>query len=145
MKPETPITISWGASTPRSGTLKAYEVRYTGDGGAHYTVYSSSIPIDSRKLTFTPIVRKDQTLQVQVCAINSYNKKSSYATFTPISIYADGMSIGKIDNGMKHVRGYIKVNGQIKKVESIKVKVNGRIYSIDQYLSPLNTTQDIYL
>lgn len=48
------------------------------------------------------------------------------------------MSIAKIGGNIKHVRGYVKVNGAMKKIASIKVKVNGNIYSIDQYPPPLN-------
>lgn len=138
MKPQTAITVQWSASTPRSGTISAYELRYTTDNGASYTTVSTSISASTRSYKFTPTVREGQTLKVQICAKNSYNKKSGYGTFNSITIYADGMSIAKIGGNIKHVRGYVKVNGAMKKIASIKVKVNGNIYSIDQYPPPLN-------
>lgn len=139
MKPETPITVKWSASTPKSGTISAYEIRYTTNNGESYVTVSTSISPSTFSLTFTPVinVREGQTLKVQICARNSYNKKSGYGTFSPILIYADGMSVAKVNGAIKHVRGYVKVNGVMKKITSIKVKVNGNIYNIDQYLPPL--------
>ena len=138
MKPQTAVTVQWSASTPRSGTISAYELRYTTDNGASYTTVSTSISVSTRSYKFTPTVREGQTLKVQIRAKNSYNKKSGYGTFNSITIYADGMSIAKVGGNIKHVRGYVKVNGAMKKIVSIKVKVNGNIYSIDQYPPPLN-------
>lgn len=138
MKPQTAVTVQWSASTPRSGTISAYELRYTTDNGASYTTVSTSISASTRSYKFTPTVREGQTLKVQIRAKNSYNKKSGYGTFSSITIYADGMSVAKVNGNMKHVRGYVKVGGVMKKITSIKVKVNGKIYSIDQYLPPLN-------
>lgn len=138
MKPQTPVTVRWSASTPKSGVISAYELRYTTNNGASYTTISTSIGASTTSYTFTPVVREGQVLKVQICARNSYNKKSGYGTFSSITIYADGMSVAKVNGGMKHVRGYVKVGGVMKKITSIKVKVNGKIYSIDQYLPPLN-------
>lgn len=138
MKPETAITVKWSASTPKSGTISAYEIRYTTNNGASYTTVSTSISSSARSYTFTPTVREGQTLKIQICAKNSYNKKSGYGTFSSITIYADGMSIAKVNGNIEHVRGYVKINGVMKKINSIKVKVNGKIYSIDQYPPPLN-------
>lgn len=138
MKPQTPVTVRWSASTPKSGVISAYELRYTTNNGASYTTISTSIGASTTSYTFTPVVREGQVLKVQICAKNSYNKKSGYGTFSSITIYADGMSVAKVNGDMKHVRGYVKVGGVMKKITSIKVKVNGKIYSIDQYLPPLN-------
>lgn len=138
MKPETNVTLSWSSSTPKSGTLSAYEVRYTTDGGLTYTTVSTSIDVSTFTYSFTPLVREDEILQVQICAMNSYGKKSEYGNFTPIVIYADGKSVGKIDDNIRHIRGYVKVDGSMQKVKNIIVKANGIIYSIDQYLPPLN-------
>lgn len=138
MKPQTPVTVRWSASTPKSGVISAYELRYTTNNGASYTTISTSIGASTTSYTFTPVVREGQVLKVQICARNSYNKKSGYGTFSSITIYADGMSVAKVNGDMKHVRGYVKVGGVMKKITSIKVKVNGKIYSIDQYLPPLN-------
>ena len=49
------------------------------------------------------------------------------------------MSVGKINSSMKHLRAYVKVNGSIKKINYIKVKVGGVIYNIDQYTPPTTT------
>ena len=138
MKPTSPVTVKWSASTPRSGTISAYEIRYTTNNGASYTTVSTSINPTTRSYTFTPQVREEQILKVQICARNSYNKKSGYGSFNPITKYDDGKSIAKVSGQIKHVRGYAKVNGAIKKIISIKVKVNGKMYSIDQYPPPTN-------
>ena len=138
MKPQTAVTVKWNASTPNSGTISAYELRYTTDNGASYTSVSTSISSSTRSYTFTPIIREGQTLEVQIRAKNSYNKYSDYATFSPIVTYADGMSVAQLEGNIKHVRAYVKIDGEIKKIESIKVKSNGNVYNIDQYLPPLN-------
>ena len=138
MKPETAITVKWAASTPKSGTLSAYELRYTTDNGATYTTVTTSIGTSTTSYSFTPVVREGQTLKVQICARNSYGKKSSYGNFNAITIYADGKSVAKISGSMKHVRGYAKVSGTMKKKKKIVVKIDGKIYSIDQYLPPLS-------
>lgn len=137
MKPETQITASWGASTPQSGSISKYELRYSVDGGSTFTVVSNSISASTRSYSFTPSVREGQTLLVQVRAVNSYSKASSWGNFTTISIYADGMSVGKIGGNMVHLRAYVKVNGSMKKIKFIKVKRNGLFYSIDQYNPPV--------
>ena len=138
MKPQTAVTVKWNASTPNSGTISAYELRYTTDNGASYTSVSTSISASTRSYTFTPIIREGQTLEVQIRTRNSYDKYSSYATFSPIVAYADGMSVAQLDGNIKHVRAYVKIDGTMKKIKTIKVKSNGNVYSIDQYLPPLN-------
>lgn len=138
MKPETQITIKWSASKANSGVISAYEVRYTTDGGKTYKSVSTDIGASTYTYSFTPDVREGQTLQVQVCARNSYGKKSSYATFDGVTIYADGLSVGKINDVLKHLRVYVKVDGNVKKIKNIYVKMNGKIYSIDQLPPPLN-------
>lgn len=138
MKPETSITIKWSASKANSGTIAAYEVRYTTDDGITYKSVSTDIGASTYTYTFTPNVREGQILKVQVCAKNSYGKKSDYATFNAVTIYADGMSVGMINNNIKHLRAYVKVGGNMKKIKNIYVKINGRTYSIDQLPPPLN-------
>lgn len=136
MKPDTKVTVSWGESKPQSGTLSAYEIRYTTNGGSTYTVVSTNIGSTVRSYSFTPSVIDGQTLQVQICARNSYGKRSAYSDFTAITIYTDGLSVGKIGGSLKHLRAYVKVNGSIRKIKNIKVKMGGIIYSIDQYTPP---------
>ena len=136
MKPDTKVTVSWSESTPQSGTLSAYEIRYTTNGGSTYTVVSTNIDSTVRSYSFTPSVIDGQTLQVQICARNSYGKRSEYGNFAEIVVYTDGLSIGKIGGSLKHLRGYVKVNGSIKKIKNIKVKMGGIIYNIDQYTPP---------
>lgn len=138
MKPQTSITVKWNASKANSGTISGYELRYTTDNGATYKTVSTSIGSSTLTYTFTPDVREGQTLKVQVCAKNSYNKKSSYSSFSDISIYADGLSVGKVSGNMKHLRVYVKTGGNIKKIKNIYIKVNGKMYTIDQLPPPLN-------
>lgn len=133
MKPQTSVTIKWGASTTKSGVLSAYELRYTTDDGVTYKTVSTSIDINTFEYTFTPEVKENQTLKIQICARNSYNKKSSYATFPDIQIYADGKSVEVIGSEFKDVRAFVKIDGEMKKIDNIKVKVNGNFYNIDQY------------
>lgn len=136
MKPDTKVTVSWSESKPQSGTLSAYEIRYTTDGGSTYKTVSTNIGTTVRSYSFTPSVIDGQTLQVQICARNNYGKKSTYGNFTAITIYTDGLSVGKIGGSLKHLRAYVKVNGSMKKIKNIKVKKGGIIYSIDQYTPP---------
>lgn len=137
MKPETPVTISWGASTTKSGTLSAYELRYTTNNGSSYTTVSTSLSTTNRTYTFTPNVRTDDILQIEICARNSYNKKSGYGKYAQITIYADGASIAQVSSTrLDDVRAYVKTGGAIHKIKYIKVKQNGVIYNIDQYAAP---------
>ena len=133
MKPNTAVTVSWAAPSAGSGSISNYTVRYTTNGGSTYTVATTTT---SRSYTFTPNVIDGQTLTVQVCATNSYGKTSSYGNFTSITIYTTGLSVGKLSGSMKHLRGYVKVGGSMKRITSIKVKRGGTIYSIDQYTPP---------
>ncbi len=138
MKPQTQITVKWSAAKANSGTISGYELRYTTDNGATYKTVSTSIGASTYAYTFTPDVREGQTLKVQVCAKNSYNKKSGYATFGAVSIYADGLSVGKVSGNIKHLRAYVKASNNMKKIKNIYIKVDGRMYSIDQLPPPLN-------
>lgn len=138
IKPETEITVNWGASIPNSGVISSYEIRYTVNDGSSYTIVSEYIESNVRTYTFLPIVREGQILKIQIRAKNSYEKYSNYSNFNSVSVYADGMSVGKVTEDIKNIRGYIKINGEIKKVKNIKVKINGNIYNIDQFLPPLN-------
>lgn len=136
MKPNTNVTCTWSASTTASGSLSAYELRYTADNGATYTTVSSNIGSNTRSYTFAPQAIDGQQVIVQVRARNSYNKYSSWVNFPAITIYTDGMSVGKINNSLKHLRAYAKINGSMVKINYIKVKVGGVIYNIDQYTPP---------
>lgn len=135
MKPNTAVTVSWGASSAGSGSISGYTIRYTTNGGSTYTVVTTT-NASTRSYTFTPSVIDGQTLIVQVRANNSYGKSSSYGSFTSIAIYTTGLSVGKISGSIKHLRGYVKVSNAMKKITSIKVKRGGTIYSIDQYTPP---------
>ena len=46
------------------------------------------------------------------------------------------MSVGKINNVLKHLRAYVKVDGSMQKIKYIKVKQGGVIYNIDQQYTP---------
>ena len=138
MKPNTGITCTWGASTAGSGSLSGYEIRYTADNGSSYTTVSTNIGVNTRTYSFTPQARDGQQVIVQVRAKNSYGKYSSWGNFPAITIYTDGMSVGKVNSTIKHLRAYVKVAGQMKKINYIKVKVGGVMRNIDQYPPPLN-------
>ena len=139
MKPNTSVTCTWSTSTTASGSLSAYELRYTVNGGASYTTLSTNIGSGTRTYSFTPQAIDGQQVIVQIRAKNSYNKYSSWVNFPTITIYTDGMCVGKINSNMKHLRAYAKVNGSMKKINYIKVKVGGVIYNIDQYTPPTTT------
>jgi phage terminase large subunit-like protein len=136
MKPNTSVTCTWSASTTASGSLSAYELRYTVNNGSSYTTISSNIGTSTRTYSFTPQAIDEQQVIVQVRARNSYNKYSSWVSFPTITIYTDGMSVGKVNNSMKHLRAYVKVGGSMHKVNYIKVKIGGVVYNIDQYTPP---------
>lgn len=139
MKPNTKITCTWSASTTASGSLSAYEMRYTVNNGSSYTTVSTGIGATVKTYSFTPQAIDGQQVIVQIRAKNSYNKYSSWVNFPAITIYTDGMSVGKINSTMKHLRAYAKVNGSMVKINYIKVKVGGVIYNIDQYTPPTST------
>lgn len=139
MKPNTGITCTWSKSTTASGSLSAYEMRYTVDNGLSYTTVSTRIGTNYSRYSFTPQAIDGQQVIVQIRAKNSYNKYSSWVNFPTITIYTDGMSVGKINSNMKHLRAYVKVNDSMKKINYIKVKVGGVIYNIDQYTPPTTT------
>lgn len=139
MKPNTKITCTWSASTTASGSLSAYEMRYTVNNGSSYTTVSTGIRATVKTYSFTPQAIDGQQVIVQIRAKNSYNKYSSWVNFPAITIYTDGMSVGKVNSTMKHLRAYAKVNGSMVKINYIKVKVGGVIYNIDQYTPPTST------
>lgn len=139
MKPNTKITCTWSASTTASGSLLAYEMRYTVNNGSSYTTVSTGIGATVKTYSFTPQAIDGQQVIVQIRAKNSYNKYSSWVNFPAITIYTDGMSVGKVNSTMKHLRAYAKVNGSMVKINYIKVKVGGVIYNIDQYTPPTST------
>lgn len=139
MKPNTKITCTWSASTTASGSLSAYEMRYTVNNGSSYTTVSTRIGATVKTYSFTPQAIDGQQVIVQIRAKNSYNKYSSWVNFSAITIYTDGMSVGKVNSTMKHLRAYAKVNGSMVKINYIKVKVGGVIYNIDQYTPPTST------
>lgn len=139
MKPNTKITCTWSASTTASGSLSAYEMRYTVNNGSSYTTVSTGIGATVKTYSFTPQAIDGQQVIVQIRAKNSYNKYSSWVNFPAITIYTDGMSVGKVNSTMKHLRAYAKVNGSMVKINYIKVKVGGVIYNIDQYTPPAST------
>lgn len=139
MKPNTKITCTWSASTTASGSLSAYEMRYTVNNGSSYTTVSTGIGATIKTYSFTPQAIDGQQVIVQIRAKNSYNKYSSWVNFPAITIYTDGMSVGKVNSTMKHLRAYAKVNGSMVKINYIKVKVGGVIYNIDQYTPPTST------
>lgn len=139
MKPNTKITCTWSASTTASGSLSAYEMRYTVNNGSSYTTVSTGIGATAKTYSFTPQAIDGQQVIVQIRAKNSYNKYSSWVNFPAITIYTDGMSVGKVNSTMKHLRAYAKVNGSMVKINYIKVKVGGVIYNIDQYTPPTTT------
>ncbi len=139
MKPNTKITCTWSASTTASGSLSAYEMRYTVNNGSSYTTVSTGIGATVKTYSFTPQAIDGQQVIVQIRAKNSYNKYSSWVNFPAITIYTDGMSVGKVNSTMKHLRAYAKVNGSMVKINYIKVKVGGVIYNIDQYTPPTST------
>ena len=139
MKPNTKITCTWSTSTTASGSLSAYEMRYTVNNGSSYTTVSTGIGATVKTYSFTPQAIDGQQVIVQIRAKNSYNKYSSWVNFPTITIYTDGMCVGKINSNMKHLRAYAKVNGSMKKINYIKVKVGGVIYNIDQYTPPRST------
>lgn len=136
MKPNTKVTCTWSASTAASGSLSAYELRYTVDGGVTYTTLSTTIGTGTFSYSFTPQAIDGQQVIVQVRAKNSYNKYSSWGNFPTITVYTDGQSVGKINNSVKHLRAYVKAGGSMHKVNYIKVKVGGVVYNIDQYTPP---------
>ena len=136
MKPNTQVTCTWGASTAGSGSLSAYELRYTVNGGLSYTTLSSNIGTGTRSYSFTPQAIDGQQVIVQVRARNSYGKYSSWESFPAITVYTDGMSVGKINSTIKHLRAYVKVDDSMKKINFIKVKNGGLIYNIDQQYTP---------
>ena len=138
MKPNTKITCTWSASTTASGSLSAYEMRYTVNNGSSYTTVSTRIGATVKTYSFTPQAIDGQQVIVQIRAKNSYNKYSSWVSFPTITIYTDGMSVGKINSNMKHLRAYAKVNGSMKKINYIKVKVGGVIYNIHRLQLLLN-------
>ncbi len=138
MKPNTRITCTWGASTAGSGSLSSYELRYTVNNGVSYTTVATNIGTSTRTYSFTPQAIDGQQVIVQVRAKNSYGKYSSWGNFPAITIYTDGMSVGKVNSTIKHLRAYVKVGGQMKKINYIKVKAGGLIYNIDQYTPPSN-------
>lgn len=139
MKPNTKITCTWSASTTASGSLSAYEMRYTVNNGSSYTTVSTGIGATVKTYSFTPQAIDGQQVIVQIRAKNSYNKYSSWVNFPAITIYTDGMSVGKVNSTMKHLRAYAKVNGSMVKINYIKAKVGGVIYNIDQYTPPTST------
>lgn len=136
MKPNTKVTCSWSKSTANSGSLSAYEMRYTVDNGGTWTTVSTSIANTATSYAFTPQAIDGQQVIVQIRARNSYNKYSDWVAFPTITIYTDGMSVGRINNSLKHLRAYVKVNGEMKKINYIKVKIGGVVYNIDQYTPP---------
>ena len=136
MKPNTSVTCTWSTSTTASGSLSAYELRYTVNGGASYTTLSTNIGSGTRTYSFTPQAIDGQQVLVQIRARNSYNKYSSWGNFPTITVYTDGMSVGKINGSIKHLRAYVKVGGSMRKINYIKVKRGGVIYNIDQYTPP---------
>ncbi len=83
-----------------------------------------------------PTTIDGQTMVASIRAKNSYGKYSDWGTFPNVVVYADGMSVGKVNSNMKHLRAYVKVNGTMYKVKWIKVKMGGVIYNIDQYTPP---------
>ena len=130
------IECTWNASTAGSGSLSAYEMRYTVDNGAHYTTISTNIGTNLKKYSYTPQAIDGQNVITQIRAKNSYGKYSSWVNFPTLTIYTDGMCVGKYNNTMKHLRAYAKVNGSMKKINYIKVKIGGKFYNIDQYTPP---------
>lgn len=134
MKPNTSITCTWSKSTTASGILSAYEIRY--NNGSSYTTVSTNIGINKISYSFTPQVIDGQKITVEIRAKNSYGKYSSWGSYPAITIYTDGMSTGRVNGSMKHLRAYAKVNGSMKKINYIKVKVGGKVYNIDQYTPP---------
>lgn len=136
MKPNTKITCTWSTSTTASGSLSAYEMRYTVNNGSSYTTVSTGIGATVKTYSFTPQAIDGQQVIVQIRAKNSYNKYSSWVNFPTITIYTDGMCVGKVNSSLKHLRAYAKVNGSMVKINYIKVKVGGVVYNIDQYTPP---------
>lgn len=136
MKPNTRITCTWSSSTAKSGSLSGYEIRYTVNNGTSYTTVSNNISTSTSSYSFTPQAIDGQQVIVQIRAKNSYNKYSNWGSFPTITVYTDGMSVGKVNDSFKHLRAYAKVNGSMKTINSIKVKVGGVIYNIDQYTPP---------
>lgn len=136
MKPNTQVTCTWGTSTANSGSLSAYELRYTVNGGSSYITLSSNIGTGTRSYSFVPQAIDGQQVIVQIRARNSYGKYSGWANFPTITVYTDGMSVGKINNTIKHLRAYVKVDGSMKKINYIKVKIGGLVYNIDQQYTP---------
>lgn len=114
-------------------------MRYTVNNGSSYTTVSTGIGATVKTYSFTPQAIDGQQVIVQIRAKNSYNKYSSWVNFPAITIYTDGMSVGKVNSTMKHLRAYAKVNGSMVKINYIKVKVGGVIYNIDQYTPPTST------
>ena len=98
MKPNTGITCTWSKSTTASGSLSAYEMRYTVDNGVSYTTVSTGIGANYSKYSFTPQAIDGQQVIVQIRARNSYNKYSSWGNFPTITVYTDGMSVAKISD-----------------------------------------------
>ena len=135
-KPNINITYTWSNPTSNSGSLSAYEMRYTVNNGGTWTTVSTGISSSSTSYNFTPQAIDGQQIIVQIRAKNSYNKYSDWVSFPTTTIYTDGMSVGRVNNSMKHLRAYAKVNGEMKKINYIKVKVGGVIYNIDQYTPP---------
>ena len=135
MKPNNTITVNWSKPTPNSGTLSGYEIRYTVNNGQSY---SSTVTLSNSQTsyTFTPTAVDEQVVLVQIRAKNSYGKYSNWGDFPTTTLYTDGMSVGKVNNVIKHLRAYVKVNGEMKKINYIKVKNGGLIYNIDQYTPP---------
>lgn len=138
MKPNTGITCTWSKSTTQSGSLSGYELRYTVDGGVSYRILSTSLGVNTISYSFTPQAIDGQQVIVQIRAKNSYKVYSNWANFPAITIYTDGMSVGKVNNNIKHLRFYVKADGEMHKVNYIKVKAGGLIYNIDQYTPPLS-------
>lgn len=136
MKPNTSVTCTWSTSTTASGSLSAYELRYTVNNGSSYTTLSTNVGSGTKSYSFTPQAIDGQQVIVQIRAKNSYNKYSDWGSFPAITIYTDGMSVGKVNSNMQHLRAYVKVNGEMKKVNYIKVKMGGVVYNIDQYTPP---------
>lgn len=136
MKPNTQVKCSWQTSSANSGSLSGYELRYTTDNGASYKTISTSIGASIKEYSFTPQAIDGQQVIVSIRSKNSYNKYSAWSNFSTITIYTDGMSVGKVNNSLKHIRAYAKVSGADKKINYIKVKVGGVWYNIDQYTPP---------
>lgn len=136
IKPQTSVTLTWEEALANSGEISKYELRYTKDNGKTYIVLSDNISASTLSYTFVPNAIDGQTIKAEICSVNSYGKKSSFESFNNISIYTDGLSVGKIGGNIKHLRAYVKVNGEMKQIIAIKVKRNGVIYNIDQFTPP---------